>query len=83
MQEIIHFRNDYIKVNVKKAIDIDNITRFQKILCSILNRFYDYYQSYQILYKQFFPFINFKPLLKQKEDNDEEEDLTNFATKYK
>lgn len=81
-----YFREKYIKVNVTKAKgsqnNLDNIVRFQKMLCAILSRFESQYESYQQLYVAYIPSITFPPL-QIPTTEEEKEDVTNFANKYK
>lgn len=81
-----YFRDRYIKVNVTKAKgsqnNLDNIIRFQKMLCAILSRFESQYEFYQELYLTYIPSITF-PLLQLPTTEEEKEDVTNFANKYK
>lgn len=80
-----YFRGDYVKVNITRATgspnDLDNVFRFQQILCSLLRRYTLMYEEYQQLYLQLLPAITFYPLRKMTEE--EQQDVRNFAEKYK
>ena len=83
---LAYFRGNYVKVNITKASgsqnDLENVFRFQNILCAILKRFLSKYQDYQQLYIDIIPSMSF-PVLMDVSAEEERDDVSNFADKYK
>lgn len=79
-----YFQGNYVKVNVLRATgsqqNTNVVSRFQEILCAILQRFMRHYNEYQELYYTILPNTPTFPTLTSDEPVQE---IRNFADKYK